>query len=793
MRMEEYLFLPFLIRVCEVEEEVCLPAESLCLIFVVRGHLRLCQREERLLHEMDLFSVRTTDEDKIVFEDTAEAVCAFCCISMDYIRSQCQFLTPQICVDTTRRGTHSDQKLYQEMMRLLADYFSAAPSGSRLKEGIRRLVHTLLRRDAASADNAGQQAVREHKLRYLMHQEYQREWTLPMLAGELGLTQQYTSSYVRHVLGRPMNQYLSGRRLAALKRCLMYTKEPVTSLAGTLGFTNIVSLNQSFRERYNTTPTQYRREHPAPDEADILVSDNPYYAESYRRIGEIKTFKTPAGKTDGEKTIRCLPADQTDIVLPAIDTVFAGPVEQLSDHAVCEQLKEVCRALPIRYVRINTVFWPPNMEEDENGGGYRFSRSFPAIGVIHRLGLYPMILFRVDPAEPTDRMLADFLEQAVREFGRERVEKWRLECVLADFNCPLWELSAQEKKAICAKLTAIFALVRQISGTMQMGLYLYHAERIRPDDEELLGMPGVKELLWDFITVDLIAGYTVRPDRYMADSEKEYRFSANPHVLFRRLKTLCRVLRRFDPDGRILLYGNVLLDMHQNLALNDTPYAAVFLLFQMISCSEILSGLMLPVLSERNCFLSALQDAACVSPYPDGRLTHGMFSLLTDRGIPKPVFFAFRFWHTLQKEVIRMGEDYVLTGDLNGVLTLLLFHYEHPTLFFCNHPYNLTAEDVDAVFHETEPESVKVRLPVCAGTYLAERYTLDENHGSVMAYGRGLDASAALPEEIAEHVKETVKPGYDLWTMYAGVDGLSFEISLPAHTAVLIRIRRQTP
>ena len=37
-----------------------------------------------------------------------------------------------------------------------------------------------------------------------------------------------------------------------------------------------------------------------------------------------------------------------------------------------------------------------------------------------------------------------------------------------------------------------------------------------------------------------------------------------------------------------------------------------------------------------------------------------------------------------------------------------------------------------------------------------------------------------------------VKPGYDLWTMYAGADGLSFELSLPAHTAVLIRIRRQT-
>ena len=783
--MEDYLFLPFFIRVSEAGEEIRLPAESLCLMFVVRGHLRVCREETFLLHEMDLFSMQTVQEEQLELKDTREAVCAFCCISMDYVGSQCQFMMPQIWVNSARRGQYSDQKLYQEMMRLLSDYFSPALSERRLREDIRRIVHALLARAAESETEPYK--MREKKLRYLMNQEYRREWTLQLLSQELALTQQYTSGYVRQVLGQPMNRYLSGRRLAALGKYLIHTQDTVTSLTGILGFSNIVSLNQAFRERYGQTPTQYRKEHASSAQPDILVSDNPYYTESCRLIGQLDSFGAPSGRKSGKKEIRCKKRDRSDMARPATDIAFVGEVRHLSDRVICEQLRSVSRELSLRYVRINTVFWPPDMEYDEKTGSYRFYRSFPAIGVIHELGMNPMILFRVDPSEPTDRMMEDFLAQAAREFGKERMGGWRFECVLADFNRPLWGLSAQEKKAIAVKLAAVSALIRRFCGTIEVGLYLYHAERVRPDDEELFGLPGVKELTWDFITVDLIAGYTTREDRYVSDSEKEYRFSANPHFLSRRMKTFHQVLERVYPDRKVPVYGNLLLDLHENLALNDTPYAAVFLLYQLQSCAGLLSGLILPTLSERNCIPFERPDDM-VRMQPDGRLTHGIFSLLTDRGIPKPVFFALRFFRMLRETVIGTGDFFVLTGDPEGELVLLLFHYEHPTLFFCNHPYNLLPEDVDAVFHETEPDQVSVALPVRAGSWLLERYTLDENHGSVMALERGLDTSVALSGEIAAHIRAQIGPGYELMSMTAGEGGLCFEVTLPAHTAVLMRL-----
>lgn len=64
--------------------------------------------------------------------------------------------------------------------------------------------------------------------------------------------------------GMPPGRWLLEKRLEAAARLLVQSRQPVTDIAADSGFKHTAHFNRAFKEHFNLSPLQYRKQHTAP-------------------------------------------------------------------------------------------------------------------------------------------------------------------------------------------------------------------------------------------------------------------------------------------------------------------------------------------------------------------------------------------------------------------------------------------------------------------------------------------------------------------------------------------------
>jgi AraC-like DNA-binding protein len=83
--------------------------------------------------------------------------------------------------------------------------------------------------------------------------------SLPELARVAAMTPSSFSRYFKRATGRSPSDFLIDLRISQSARLLRETDQPITRIAGEVGFTSLTSFNRRFKERMLTTPRAYRQ------------------------------------------------------------------------------------------------------------------------------------------------------------------------------------------------------------------------------------------------------------------------------------------------------------------------------------------------------------------------------------------------------------------------------------------------------------------------------------------------------------------------------------------------------
>ncbi len=148
----------------------------------------------------------------------------------------------------------------REIARLQAQAspISLAAASAALQELILWLAMQALSHGDERRENRSASAV--ERVAAIVHARFTEPLTIPELAEEVGMTQNYLARMFRRRFGMTIPRYLLNRRIDYARHLLTTTNIPVHRVAARVGLPDAQHFNKQFRKRVGTSPSQARIE-----------------------------------------------------------------------------------------------------------------------------------------------------------------------------------------------------------------------------------------------------------------------------------------------------------------------------------------------------------------------------------------------------------------------------------------------------------------------------------------------------------------------------------------------------
>ena len=107
-----------------------------------------------------------------------------------------------------------------------------------------------------------------------MHQQPQRNWTVPELAQLACLSRSAFADRFTQVLGEPPLTYLTRHRMRLAARALNQSAQSVARIAEQVGYASEAAFSQAFKREYAMTPSAWRQQRPQTRAQARLTGSN---------------------------------------------------------------------------------------------------------------------------------------------------------------------------------------------------------------------------------------------------------------------------------------------------------------------------------------------------------------------------------------------------------------------------------------------------------------------------------------------------------------------------------------
>lgn len=609
-------------------------------------------------------------------------------------------------------STHTTNKnKFYKIKRLIAQLVKANSSESTENSLFNRsVIYSVLYELSKNfkADDTSIQSVKYKErlntiLKYV-EEHYKEGLTFNQIAEAHHFSVPYLSSFFKRYLGVNFQTYYNNFRLERAVNQLLHTDCSIEQIAADNGYPNPRAFVSSFKSKYNTLPSLYRKNIPTVSET--LTSDDPDDELNKKSAMFLLTKYLP--KPDKESARE---AEYTDSKIVSVEKVSlaeqgtplkhtfrkftsVGRAKELLLADVQNMLSELQNEIGYEYIKFHGLLSDDMLvySEDENGNPkYSFVYIDKIFDFLLSIKLKPLVQFSFMPKalalnpertayyspfilsmpksmQKWKDLVAALTAHLIDRYGFYTVKEW-LFCCWNEPDTSVYLFGFKNDEEYYELYKATYETVKSIDKRLVFGspslLISYNINQ--QWCKRYIEWCTQNDCIPDFMNIHYY-------DNDFTDDSFEGHRPAHPlHSRLNRdensfAKCITKTMNMFESWG----IGNLpvyltewnLTVSHRNL-LNDTCFKSCYLAKNLLENYDKLDSFGYWVLTD------LLEETL-----PSREQFHGGLGLYTYSGIKKPHYYTFRFINHLGNKLIARGNGYFITKSHRKV-QIIAYNYEH--------------------------------------------------------------------------------------------------------------------
>jgi xylan 1,4-beta-xylosidase len=724
---------------------------------------------------------------------------------------KCQFLWPAKGSrdPVTEEAVEGFYKQLRMFIARIVDEYRKTETGYQLAiEGIINALMTLVVRnvpvrklpDTPEAEHT-KDTDRLRRIIEYIQQHYMERITLKDLADEAYLSSYYFSHFFKEKIGISFQEYLNYVRLQNAATLLSQTEKRITDIALDCGFSGIKTFNRIFKDHFGISPREHRSQRDffaaMAEESSYLEFDSLHALEKLHSYLDIDPVQVDLQRIPLAECIRVDTAKPGRPLFPEWKPLAAvGRAYDCLRGDLQEQIRCAVRDLGTAYLRFHGIFDDEMRVVTRNDdGALRFYWGYvdKVFDFLTGIGVHPLadLTFVPDAMKSQDKtvfrykgnispprdmaeweqLIYRFALHCIDRYGLDEVRQWYFEV----WNEPdlMW-MGTQDDYFSLFRATA--EGLRKADPALRIAgpAVIPPIESRKNWIDAFIDFLNVNKLPLPCFTFHIYGEkdflfYGAQDAKFIASLGGKSHFS-DCIDFYREKATHLTTM----PDTFLVTEYNVSAQ-HGNYLL-DTMFAACHLLYNYLKNHDRVQGIAFWTLSE-----IFEEDVHSPPPFSGG------FGLVSAEGIRKPTWYALWFLRRIRGQILKQGEEYIVTKRDNSVYILAFRYLFYDKMFLEGDHSLLHYDDRYGVFEGKGPVSLNITLQNIQGPYQVREYTLDRGHGSAF----DLFAEMGLPQSLSasdtDYLREAARPALTIRTIQAAGE-ITIPVTLEPHGIKLIEI-----
>ena len=631
---------------------------------------------------------------------------------------------------------------------------------------------------------------------------YQKSIKLQDLSDRLFLSPAYLSKYIKKQCDSSFVELLNSVRLNYAMEELVYTDNSIMKIAMDNGFASVAAYNKAFKDAYQTTPSEFRRQtginrKREPDEAakqeqelieKRMVSyllehsvDDPDDKE--RDTLEVSVGPEHFGNRCWKSTINRL--------------INIGTAADLRKSIFQEQVLYLKAQLGIEYVRFWDIYGPDMyLDIHAPARDLHFGRMDEVVDFLIKNKLKPYIELGFKPLRllkntqnalleisreqdfHSDEEMKDFFQELLKHFvhryGAEEVQTWYFEywkkenLKFSELVYHFQPMTEEAHREYFHRFDILAGAFRKILPGVLLGgggFSMQHYGRegfcgILKEWQEHQHRP-------DFISINCYP-YQLERDGSLYFEKK----STDMYFVLHNIQLARELMAEMGFGGVPLHVTEYSLTLSNRNAVNDHCAKGAFLMQNAIACLDVAD------------FMGHWLAADTYADYHDTQnFLFGGCGFMTKTGVPKPGFYAFEYLNHLYQTLLAKEKNYVITGNRHGSFRMVSHNFKN-----LNYNYYLADEgkiqiqDIPQMFENQDALVIRVTLQgVENGIYMIKHSQVNQEFGSVLDEWVRLNMETQLTMQEQDYLKRISTPRMSAQEVCAEHNQLEFELVLKAN------------
>lgn len=639
---------------------------------------------------------------------------------------------------------------------------------------------------------------RKRAITEYIRSNYNKDISLNDLANKLYLSNAYLSKYIKRQFGMSFLEYVNSVRLNYAVSQLLHSDQSVVHIAMETGFASSAALSKAFREKYQMTPTDYRRNWKEQREKDLVALDeDKIIKERVSRLIQANESQVLRSQKRYDRQVILKSNSFTPVPACWNEMINVGAASDLLKADVQKQVLYLKDHLHFKYVRFWDIYSSEMLLDNRmQGEKYNFDHLDAVLDFLVQNGLKPYVELRSKPKKlvlnvdntiaignendvfenraNAERFFTAFIVHLMNRFSSAEVESWYFELWKTEreeyFHVTEIEDIAESIELYLDMFEWGASLLKKYLPNIRIGGGGFSLRYGEQSFRDLLNKWKEKKNLPDFISVYC---YPYTTDSITMNRNQ----TMNSNYLYDTIMDIRRIMEETSFPVRALHVTEWNFSVSNRNVLNDHCMKGAYILKNLWDSMAYVD------------MIGYWNATDLFSDYYDSyKMLNGASGLLSKYGIPKPAYFAYEFMSSLGRYLQQRGENYIITSNGNENYRLACHN-----LKALNYQYGqiqedkITLEQQESMFEDLKTLRLDFDLPVQKdGKYKLQIRRLNRKHGSIQDEWMQMESPERLSFTDLEYLSRITTPQMRIREVETVNKRIHFQVELEANEIMFI-------